>query len=570
MRTEVRFLLAVGLMLLVLVGTNLLFPPVPPQGTPAVDSLAVETPGSERADSTWPLPSAPSGEGARGAADTTQAPTAPSPETLPERIVRVESPLYRYDFSTRGARLVSAELPTFRSLRTEGPVQLLRPGGAALGHRIVVGADTLDLSDLPFEVDPQGGLAVGEGSGARLLTFTYRQPSGSFAFELEYSFLPDSYLVDAVARIQGVPRGALVLTGLGHGLDFTEADSASEARMMAYVGNHLEEGVRSEALSDVETVRLEEGPFLWAAFKSKFFVLALLAGGEGEQGDYLGGLLVRPEQSVEGAAVEVAQSVSNDGDFDFRLFMGPQEYARLSSLGSDLEEVNPYGWRFFRPILLPIVALIMAALSFLHNSLSVGYGWVLVLFGVLMRVVLWPFNQKAMRAQMRNMAVQPLVKEIQTKYKDNPEKLQKEMLRLYKEYGFNPLAGCLPMLLPFPVLIALFFVFQNTIEFRGVPFLWMPDLSAPDPFYILPVFLAASMWVLQYMSMRSMDQDNPQMKMMLWFMPIFLGFLFLNFAAGLNLYYATSNVATLPQQYWISKERKKAQGKAPLKLEEQE
>ena len=92
----------------------------------------------------------------------------------------------------------------------------------------------------------------------------------------------------------------------------------------------------------------------------------------------------------------------------------------------------------------------------------------LVVFGVLMRVVLWPLNQKAMRAQLRNMAVQPLVQEIQTKHKDNPEKLQKEMMRLYKEHGFNPLAGCLPMLLPWPVLIALFFVFQNTIELRGV------------------------------------------------------------------------------------------------------
>jgi YidC/Oxa1 family membrane protein insertase len=142
------------------------------------------------------------------------------------------------------------------------------------------------------------------------------------------------------------------------------------------------------------------------------------------------------------------------------------------------------------------------------------------------------------------------------------------MLRLYKEYGFNPMAGCLPMLLPWPILIALFFVFQNTIEFRGVPFLWLPDLSAPDPLYLLPIFLAISMFVLQYISYKSMDQDNPQMKMMLWFFPIFFGFLFMQFAAGLNLYYSVSNVATLPQQYWITKERKKAKGVAPLKLDD--
>jgi YidC/Oxa1 family membrane protein insertase len=191
-----------------------------------------------------------------------------------------------------------------------------------------------------------------------------------------------------------------------------------------------------------------------------------------------------------------------------------------------------------------------------------------VVFGVLMRVILWPLNQKAMRAQMRNMAVQPLVKEIQTKYKDNPERMQKEMMRLYKEYGFNPLAGCLPMLLPWPVLIALFFVFQNTIELRGVPFYWLPDLSAKDPLFILPVFLALSMFSLQWISMKSMPQSNPQMKMMMWFMPLFFGFIFMQFPSGLNLYYATANIATIPQQLLIARERKRVAARGPVKLSE--
>ena len=163
------------------------------------------------------------------------------------------------------------------------------------------------------------------------------------------------------------------------------------------------------------------------------------------------------------------------------------------------------------------------------------------------------------------MSVQPLVQEIQKKYKDNPEKLQKEMMRLYKEHGFNPLAGCLPMLLPFPMLIALFFVFQNTIELRGVPFLWLADLSAKDPLFILPVLLAISMFLMQWVSLRSLDQPNPQMKMMMWMMPIMMTFIFLNFASGLNLYYATSNLATLPQQYFIAKERQALREEGTIK-----
>ena len=133
------------------------------------------------------------------------------------------------------------------------------------------------------------------------------------------------------------------------------------------------------------------------------------------------------------------------------------------------------------------------------------------------------------------------------------------MLRLYKEEGFNPVGGCLPMLIPFPLLIALFFVFQSTIEFRGVSFLWLPDLSQADPLYILPVLLGASMFALQWLSMRTAVDQNPQMKFMMYFMPLFMTIIFLNFASGLNLYYAAMNVASVPQQLQIMRERKRWQ-----------
>jgi len=239
------------------------------------------------------------------------------------------------------------------------------------------------------------------------------------------------------------------------------------------------------------------------------------------------------------------------------MYLGPQEYSRLKALGNEFQEVNPYGWAFFRAVVRPFVGIIVAILNWAHNTLSIGYGWVLILFGIALRILLWPLNAKAMRAQIRNMAVQPLVKEIQTKYKDKPEQQQKELMRLYKEHGFNPVAGCLPMLLPWPILIALFFVFQNAIELRGVSFWWLPDLSAKDPYFILPVLLALSMFLIQWITYKSMPSDNPQMKLMMWFMPIFLGVIFLNFPSGLNLYYASMNVATLPQQILIANERKK-------------
>jgi YidC/Oxa1 family membrane protein insertase len=311
---------------------------------------------------------------------------------------------------------------------------------------------------------------------------------------------------------------------------------------------------------------VEDGPLFWAAFKSKYFLLALMAGDDWEAGRFLGGIFARlPLDAQDGeeprVSVTVAQSLLPDDSFAYRVYLGPQDFTRLTAIGGDLEDVNPVGWRWLRPVIQPFAAIITTILIYLHNQLGWGYGWVLILFGVMMRVVLFPLNQKAMRAQLRNTAVAPLVKEIQAKYKNDPDRQQKEMMRLYREHGFNPLAGCVPMLIPLPVLITLFFVFQNTIELRGVSFLWLPDLSAPDPLYLLPVFLGVSMFLLQWVSMRSMEQVNPQMKMMLWFMPIFMVFIFFRLASGLNLYYATANIATLPQQYWIAKERQKARTK---------
>jgi YidC/Oxa1 family membrane protein insertase len=386
-------------------------------------------------------------------------------------------------------------------------------------------------------------------------------------FEVVYTFRSDGYVIDVSNRVTGLDAD-LVFTDLGNGIPFNEQKDRDEERAAAYVFNHVQEGIRSVLLSRVEEPRIEEGPLLWTAFKSKYFIIALLAGASEEEEKYLGGVLASPTPMENQAAVVTSQALANDGSARYRLYVGPQDFARLEALGSDMQNANPYGWKFMRPIVRPFAGLIIKILKFLHDNLNWGYGWVLILFGVMMRVVLFPLNQKGMKAQMRNMAVQPLMQEIQKKYKDNPEKLQKEMMKLYKEHGFNPLAGCLPMLLPWPVLIALFFVFQNTIELRGVSFLWLPDLSAPDPYFILPAFLGVSMFLLQWVSMRSMPQQNPQMKMMMYVMPIMMVFIFFQLASGLNLYYSVANIATLPQQIYIANERKKVQAKPPLTLNE--
>ena len=574
MNFQARLVLTFLLMFLVVVITSWLFPPPIPDEAISADSATGAEVVTETEPSTVPVPTMP-----EIAPSPSEVPETVEAEALPEeKRVVVSSPLYRFEFSNFGARLHVAEMSQFEALNQDGLVDLIPDGTEGyLGQKLVVGSDTLDLSRVPFTVEPEDGLVLEAGAAAQILRFTYQHPTSSFRFETEYEFSPDEYTIRVRGRASGVDRPQL-LTDLGDGLAFVEADSAMEAREMGYVYNHVQEGINETLTSKAERM-IVEGPLLWGALRNKFFLLAILAGESNEavtEESYLGGLVVEVDTLVyrsfwggensraAGFQVTAAQVVGAEGDFAYRLFFGPQDFEMLSAIGWDMQNVNPYGWSFFQTILKPFVSLITKILIWVHSNLNLGYGWVLILFGVGMRIVLFPLNQKAMKSQLKNMAVQPLMKEIQEKYKDNPEKLTKEMKKLYTEHGFNPLGGCLPMLLPWPMLIAFFFVFQSTIELRGVPFLWLPDLSTKDPTYVLPFFLGASMFLMQYVSYKSMDTPNPQMKMMMYMMPPFMIFIFMNLASGLNLYYATANIATIPQQMYIARERKKMQGMKPL------
>ena len=574
MNFQARLVLTFLLMFLVVVITSWLFPPPIPDEAISADSATGAEVVTETEPSTVPVPTMP-----EIAPSPSEVPETVEAEALPEeKRVVVSSPLYRFEFSNFGARLHVAEMSQFEALNQDGLVDLIPDGTEGyLGQKLVVGSDTLDLSRVPFTVEPEDGLVLEAGAAAQILRFTYQHPTSSFRFETEYEFSPDEYTIRVRGRASGVDRPQL-LTDLGDGLAFVEADSAMEAREMGYVYNHVQEGINETLTSKAERM-IVEGPLLWGALRNKFFLLAILAGESNEavtEESYLGGLVVevdtlvyrsfwgRENSRAAGFQVTAAQVVGAEGDFAYRLFFGPQDFEMLSAIGWDMQNVNPYGWPFFQTILKPFVSLITKILIWVHSNLNLGYGWVLILFGVGMRIVLFPLNQKAMKSQLKNMAVQPLMKEIQEKYKDNPEKLTKEMKKLYTEHGFNPLGGCLPMLLPWPMLIAFFFVFQSTIELRGVPFLWLPDLSTKDPTYVLPFFLGASMFLMQYVSYKSMDTPNPQMKMMMYMMPPFMIFIFMNLASGLNLYYATANIATIPQQMYIARERKKMQGMKPL------
>jgi YidC/Oxa1 family membrane protein insertase len=540
-----NLLIAFVLMMIVAVAPSLIWKPKKPAdrrtaGSP--DSVAVR-------DSVRPLERAP-------AQPSANPPIRQSVDT--GRTVWVSSPLYRLGFSTHGARVVSAELLQYQSFApgdSGKPVQLVPPGDAFLRHRLVLASgDTVSLDDWDFQPSPDvPGVVVYAGQGPKPLRFDAER--GGSHVTLEYRFVPDEYRFDVHGSVTGLgSAGATLLINLADGLRSAEKDSLDDYRHYAVVTK-----ASKTERTDFSSIKPGEravfnGPFEWVGVKSKYFFVAALALEEG-QPTFAGAIAIgrpRSGKAASRATVLITLPVQG-GTFRYQVFTGPLDSRHLARMGHDLDDANPYGG-IFRPIIQPVSQIVLTVLLWMHERLHLAYGWVLILFGIVVRLVLWPLNQKAMESGIRMQAVAPLIKETQDKYKNDPERLQREMLRIYKEHKVNPFGGCLPMLLPMPVLLALFFVFANTIAFRGVPFLWLPDLARADPYKIIPIILGLSMFALSKVGQIGVP-PNPQTKMMVYFMPIFMTVLFLNFASGLNLYYAAQNIFSIPQQYMIAKRR---------------
>jgi YidC/Oxa1 family membrane protein insertase len=540
-----RTIWAILLMMVIAIVPAVFIKRSPPRAVPATRETTARAAPVPAA----PAPSTAPADTLRSAGDTGS--TAPAVST-----VAVTAPLYTYGVSTQGGRLVSARLARYRSMAPEdsgGNAQILPKDSRLLGLTLVTGHDTIPLESLAFTPSTDS-LDAAQGIPLRLTT-----ARGPVQVQLDYRFAADDYRIDVHGHVTGIgPNGGTLLVGMGPTLTNTEANLVENHRALAVVTRRNDaERTDLGGLTPGEP-KTVSGPLDWVAFKSKYFVTGILD--YDSTGGRISGATIAarptPEKRPTEADVRLTIPVPASGDFGYTAYVGPMEYDRLGRLGRGFDDVNPYGWPGFRTIIRPVAVGVRWLLVWMHEHLYLAYGLVLVFFGIMVRVLLWPLNQKAMRANMQLQAVQPLMKDIQERYKSDPQKMQQEMFKLYKEYNVNPLGGCWPMLLPMPVLFALFFVFQNTIELRGASFLWLPDLSRPDPLYVIPVIMGLSMYGLSKVGQIGME-PNPQMKMMLYVMPVMMTFLFLNFASGLNLYYAVSNLASIPQQWLLARERVK-------------
>ena len=549
-----RFFLALVLTAVVVIATPLLF-----KTTPALTKTGADSAVTLRDSAATPSVVAPISEDTARRQDSLPAQPvraeslATAAPIAPETTV-VSTTVADYRFSNIGAMPITVDVKAYKALDgTKQNVRLSSSGGRLLAYRLVLPADTISLSRTPFQLEKT------QTAGADLLT--YRATVKGIDVAIRYAFVPDSYLV----RVSGEVKQAAGISGyvaieMPNNVRSAEADSLDDQNHLAYAYKPQRESARGIPFNKVDPGerRIEAGPITWVAAKNKYFIVGLLtADGDAPFSEVTvtGGVRTgRRATQAEGVAVEPIRN----GTFAFELYTGPQEWRRLLALGRDFENSNPYGG-FMQGVVQPFATIVMRILLWMRATLNLSYGWVLVIFGVVIRLLLWPLNQKAMRTSMKMSRLQPELTEIQKRYKADPQRMQSEMMRIYKEHGMSPfssLSGCLPMLLPMPILFALFFVFQNTIEFRGVPFLWLSDISLKDPLYIVPVLMGLSMFALSIIGMRN-SPPNPQAKMMAYVLPVMMTVFFFNLASGLNLYYAIQNITAIPQQWLIANERAK-------------
>jgi YidC/Oxa1 family membrane protein insertase len=547
-----RTVLALVLVAAVILLTPRLFPPAPraPQTPPAAsvsgDSVAppaAETQATVVAPAPAPAPA-----------------PALTPGTLTVRVpaetLHVADSNAAFTFVNTGGALLQVVQQRYRALGgTMGQVVLEGRGSPLIRFTGIVGRDSIPFDEAAFRVARREQ----NGTTERI---SFEGVANADTLVLDYEVVPDSFLVRIDGRVRGpLASNGFILLHYAPTLGSYEADSIDNQRNFGFayeVANRGSKGTAFGKLDPGERV-VVPGPMTWVGLKSKYFIIGVLARDSVSPMAELTmtGLARTARIATRAQGTIVIQP--RQGAFSLDLYAGPQEAKRQQALGRDFENSNPYGG-FMQPVVQPFAGLVMSALLWMRHTFDIGYGWVLVIFGVAVRLLLWPLNQKAMRTSMKMQRLQPELTALQTRYKADPQKLQSEMMRVYKEHDMSPFSmfsGCLPLLLPMPVLFALFFVFQSTIEFRGVSFMWLADISQKDPFYILPLIMGVSMFVLSWIGSRNMP-PNPQTKMMMYIFPVMMTFLLANLAAGLNLYYAVQNLAALPQQWIIATERAKA------------
>jgi YidC/Oxa1 family membrane protein insertase len=489
--------------------------------------------------------------------------TESSSETVelePVDTIVVTTDLYQYHFVSRGGILVRAylkEYPSFSEDKSEAvgenqSVQLIPAKDSRfLASRLLLQnqkrnrMDFVDLAERNFQVSTTK-LTLDSRRDEGSVTFTSKLQGGR-ELKLVYIFRNDSYKIDAYLSLPGELRRSeenMLEVTLGPTLISNEKNPEDDYTSYGIVYGEQGGGIVNKSLKDLsksDWSPTEQPAVLWGGIKSKYFLTIFHVPQDPMVSVSASGSLEDQDVTFRGR-FSVPQS---EKPLHYSVYLGPQSYDQIHELNWGLEKILEYGW----PIVRECSKACLWVMLWMHKYIE-NYGIVLILFALLVRVVFHPLTTKSTKSMIKMQKIQPLMTELKEKYKDDPQKMQQETMRLYKEHKVSPLGGCLPMLIQMPVFFGLFMVFRLTIEFRGAEgFWWIHDLSQPDPLYIWPVVMGLSSFLQQKLTP---TQADPKMKPMLYLMPVFMVYIFLKLSAGLVMYYNFFNFFQIFQQLYIN------------------
>jgi YidC/Oxa1 family membrane protein insertase len=581
--------LAVVLSTLVLIvfyiGQAILFPPAlpPPQPVPTgqtVEPLAVTQPSG---DAPIPIPTA--------APEPLPVLIPAQEDAIPARTVVIETDLLSVTLSNEGGDITSFKLKDHKdSLAGDGPVDMIFSGDTpGRAFTIALGNWTTAPITSRFNVQHNGEYDV---SFSRDFALADGQ---TFTLTKKYTFVKNEYMfqleviIDGETRMRGLDfNGTAYTIGFGPqiGPRFERLDEQQNfRRYFTFVNGKM----RQEKVGQSANVEVNSR-FTWAALAGKYFALIAIPG----SADYSAVFAQRPND--DGLAVSsrlylarpVLQS-SHSADI-YRFYLGPKTQDALNMYDNarnvykytDLHISKLGATSGFWSVLNPLEWVLKQILTFFNNIVH-NYGVAIILVTLAVKILLFPLTKKSSEGTLRMQMIAPKIKEVQAKYKDNPQKMNMEMANLYKKEGYNPLSGCLPMLLQLPIFLAMYNLFNNHFDLRGALFIsgWIPDLSLPETIWnfaptripilgwsdirLLPFIYVASQLVYGKVTQTPDTASNPQMKMMLYVMPVIFFFVLYNVPSGLLVYWIMSNLLTMVQQLAINrymKQRKAAMGLA--------
>jgi len=541
---EKRLLLAFVLSLAVFIGWGAFMAQFEPQGIKKTDitksskSPSVSSPG-QSAVNTSPLTSPQQSD--FQPAVTPAIVSSPFPGN--EKEIQVEAGEIHYIFSNKGGVLKHILLPRFRN--DDGDVIDLINNPNNLTGALSIKSDDPEITSIlqnAYYEPSISSIVLDESNPEGVLILTLKHESGLEVFR-EFKFHYNDYAVEVKTRITASPLAAKnlqysIILGPGMGGKISsQTDYIVFSGATVFNNNERIEHPPEE----LNTTAYHRGDLKWIAFQNKYFGSALIP----LQGSKAGIVFKEKDQVFIGLEYESVQSAATASHL---FYAGTKELEILEKKGNHLVRMIDYGW--FGNKFAFLVKPLLKVLAYFYG-LTQNYGWSIIFLTLIIKLLFFPLTHKSFKSMKGMQKIQPYVKVIQERNKDDRQKMNEELLELYKKHKVNPVGGCLPMLLQIPVFIALYHALFFSIELRGAPFIgWITDLSVQDPYYVTPVLMGITMFLQQKMTP---SVGDPMQQKIMMFLPIVFTFLFISFPAGLVIYWTVNNILTISQQYYIYK-----------------